>query len=70
MLLGVKNNKIHILPTVFNMTSYNLVGVMIMIVRIRFMVLVDMVTILSGKYGLPSYLHTYMYKMEKCHLLL
>ena len=40
-----------------------------MIVWIGFVIVVTMVTILAGKYGLPSYQHTYIYKMEKCHLL-
>ena len=55
--MGVKNTKIHILSTVFNMTNYNLVCVLIMIVWIRFVV--AMVTILEEKYGLPSYQHTF-----------
>ena len=33
-VMGVRNNKIHILPTVFNITFYNLVFVFIMIVWI------------------------------------
>ena len=37
-----KNNKIHILLTVFNMS---------------FVILVAMVTILAGKYGLPVHVH-------------
>ena len=56
----VKNNKIHILPTVFNMSSFNLVCVFTMIVWISFVNLVTMVTILVGKYALPSYQHTYI----------
>ena len=28
-----------------------------------------MVTILTETYGLPSYQNTFIYKMEKCHLL-
>ena len=67
--MGVKHNKIHILPTVFIITSYNLLCVYIMVVWISFVILVTMVTILAGKYGSPSYQHTYIYKMEKCHLL-
>ena len=63
------NNTINILPTVFNMTSYNLVCVITMIVWISFLSLVIMVTILVGKYGLRSYQHASIYKMEKCHLL-
>ena len=51
------------------MTSHNLVCVFIMIVRISFVILIAMVTILAGQYGLPSYLHTYIYKMEKYYLL-
>ena len=35
----------------------------------KFRDLVAMVTVLAEKYGLPSYQHTYIYKMEKCHLL-
>ena len=65
----VRNNKIHIVPTVFNMFSYYLICVFTMIVWIMFVILVAMVTILSGKYWLPSYQHTYIYKMERCHLL-
>ena len=41
-----------------------------MIDWISFMILVAMATILAGKYGLPSYQHTYIYKMEKCHLII
>ena len=51
------------------MSSYNLVCLFTMIVWISFLILVAMVTILAGKYGLLSYQHTYIYKMEKCHLL-
>ena len=60
--MGDKNNKIYILLTVFNMTSYNLVLEFIVIVWISFVVLVSIVT------TLPSYKHTYIYQMEKCHL--
>ena len=67
--MGIKNNNIYILPIVLNVTTYNLVCVFIMIGCITFMILVTMVIILAGKYGLPSYQHIYIYKMEKCHLL-
>ena len=67
--MGVKNNIIHTLLTVFNMTSYNLACVFTIIVGISFVILVAMVNILAGKYGLASYQHTYIYKMEKCHCL-
>ena len=58
----VKNNKIHILATVSNMSSCNLICLFTMIVWISFMVmqLVAMVTILAGKYGLHSF-PTYIY---------
>ena len=65
----VKKNTIHILPTVFNMTSYNLFCVFTMIGWISFVILVAIVTILAEKYGLPSFQHTTIYKMEKCNLL-
>ena len=65
----VKNNNIHILPTVFNIIYYNLVCVFRMTVWICFMILVAMVTIVARRYRLPSYQHTYSYNMEKCHLL-
>ena len=68
-VIVVKNNNIHILTTVFNMTSYNFVCEFIMIVGISLVILVAMVSILTIKYGLCSYQHTYIYKMEKCHLL-
>ena len=67
--MGVKNNKIHILSTVFNMSPYNMVCGFTMIAWISFMVLVPMVTILAVKNGFPSYQHTYIYKMQKCHFL-
>ena len=54
------------MPTVFNITSYNLVCKVIMIVWIHFVILVTMVIILAGKYGLPSYQNTSIYKMEIC----
>ena len=41
------------------MTSYNLVWVFIMIVWISVVILVAMVTIFAGKYGLPNYQHIY-----------
>ena len=63
-----KNNKIHIPPTVFNISTYNLVCLFTMIVWISFVILVAMVTILAGKYGLLSYQHIYVYKIEKFHL--
>ena len=56
--MEVKDIKIHILPTVFNITTYNLACVFAMMVGISFVILVAMVTILEGKYGLLSYQHT------------
>ena len=62
--MGVNITKMHILPTVFNMTSYNLVYVFTMIVWMSLVILVAMVIILAGKYRLPSYQHTSIYNME------
>ena len=64
-----KHNKIHILLTVFNMSSHNLLCVSTMILWIRFVILVAMDAIFTGKNGLPSYQHTHIYKMKMCHLL-
>ena len=55
----VKNNKIYILPTVFTVSFYNLAcdyndTMITMIVWISFVILVAMITTLSGKYELPS----------------
>ena len=62
----VKNNKIHILSIVFNMASYNLC---MYVYNDSFVILFVIITILAGKYGLHSYQHTSIYKIEKCHLL-
>ena len=51
------------------MPSYNLACVFTMMVWISLVILGAMFTILTGKSGLPSYQHTYIYKIEKCHLL-
>ena len=56
----VKNNKIQIIP-VFNMASCNLVYMFLQwYFWISFVILVVMVTIFVGKYGLLSYQHTYI----------
>ncbi len=62
--LECKNNKMHITHIIFIVASYNLAFMFMITILIVYTILVAIVTILAGKYGLPSYKNTYIYKME------
>ena len=60
----VNNKYIHILHTVLNMTSYNLICVFTIRFWLSFVILVAMFTILSDKYGWSNYQHTSIFNIK------